>query len=322
MPSPGPAPPGRDGATRCRRRLLSETIRRVRVLRVFNNNVVLARDELGREAVLTGRGLGFQRRAGDVVDTSRIARRFIPVDNAASVGEVIAGIPLERLALIERTFRRAVRELGVSVPSSTVIAVVDHVNQAMERVGRGEVMDYPLRAEAAHLHPDELRLAEQMVRELNASQKLQLPAGEAVALALHLFTAVVGAPSTREAVRQSRLIGQVMSVLAAAYGPAFDPDAIDAARFATHLRYFLTRTRTGAQVVDSTADVIGAALRDARPHAYQVALRGPGAPRTKAGHNGLRGRDRLPDHARRPFRTVPRPRASGLQRRMTDESER
>ena len=63
----------------------------MRVLRVFNNNVVLARDELGREAVLTGRGLGFQRRAGDAVDTSRIARRFIPVDNAASVGEVIAG---------------------------------------------------------------------------------------------------------------------------------------------------------------------------------------------------------------------------------------
>ena len=73
--------------------------------------------------------------------------------------------------------------------------------------------------------------------------------------------------------RQSRLIGQVISDLSTAYGPAFDPDAIDAARFATHLRYFLTRTRTGAQVVDSTADVIGAALRDARPHAYQVALR-------------------------------------------------
>ena len=38
------------------------------ILRVFNNNVVLARDELGREAILTGRGLGFQRRRGDTVD--------------------------------------------------------------------------------------------------------------------------------------------------------------------------------------------------------------------------------------------------------------
>ena len=32
------------------------------ILRVFNNNVVLARDDTGREIVLTGRGLGFQAR--------------------------------------------------------------------------------------------------------------------------------------------------------------------------------------------------------------------------------------------------------------------
>jgi len=31
----------------------------VEILRVLNNNVVLARDEIGREAILTGRGLGF-----------------------------------------------------------------------------------------------------------------------------------------------------------------------------------------------------------------------------------------------------------------------
>ncbi|WP_299050949.1 CAT RNA binding domain-containing protein, partial [uncultured Actinomyces sp.] len=159
------------------------------ILRVLNNNVVLARDEIGREAILTGRGLGFGRRPGQDVDASLVARRYVPADNAESVAEVIAGIPLERLALIERVFRRAARELGTGVPSSTIVAVVDHVNQAMERVRQGLVMDYPLRAEAAHLHPQELALAEAMVAELNAAQDVQLPAGEAVALALHLFTA-------------------------------------------------------------------------------------------------------------------------------------
>ncbi|SPF67112.1 CAT RNA binding domain [Propionibacterium ruminifibrarum] len=38
------------------------------VLRVFNNNVVLARDELGREVVVTGRGVGFKKKSGDPVD--------------------------------------------------------------------------------------------------------------------------------------------------------------------------------------------------------------------------------------------------------------
>lgn len=240
---------------------------------MLNNNVVLARDEIGREAILTGRGLGFQRKRGQDVDTSLISRRYIPADNARSVAEVIAGIPLERLALAERVFRKAARELGADAPSSTIIAVVDHVNQAMERVRQGLTMDYPLRAEVAHLHPEELRLAETMVAELNAAQEIQLPGGEAVALALHLFTAAIGAPSAQAAGEQSRLIGQVMELLEKTYGEAFDPDSVNAARFAVHLRYFLVRARTAAQIEDGTASLVAQALRSSAPDSYRVALR-------------------------------------------------
>ena len=240
---------------------------------MLNNNVVLARDEIGREAILTGRGLGFQRKRGQDVDPSLISRRYIPADNAQSVAEVIAGIPLERLALAERVFRKAARELGADVPSSTIIAVVDHVNQAMERVRQGLTMDYPLRAEVAHLHPEELRLAEAMVAELNAAQEIQLPGGEAVALALHLFTAAIGAPSAQAAGEQSRLIGQVMGLLEKTYGEAFDPDSVNAARFAVHLRYFLVRARTTVQIEDGTSSLVAEALRISDPDAYRVARR-------------------------------------------------
>lgn len=240
---------------------------------MLNNNVVLARDEIGREAILTGRGLGFQRKRGQDVDVSLISRRYIPADNAQSVAEVIAGIPLERLTLIERVFRKAARGLNTDVPSSTLIAVVDHINQAMERVRQGLIMDYPLRAEVAHLHPEELRLAEAMVAELNAAQEIQLPGGEAVALALHLFTAAIGAPSAQAASEQSRLIGQVMGLLEKSFGEAFDVDSVNAARFAVHLRYFLVRARTAVQIEDGTSSLVAEALRASDPDAYRVARR-------------------------------------------------
>ena len=240
---------------------------------MLNNNVVLARDEIGREAILTGRGLGFQRKRGQDVDASLISRRYIPADNAQSVAEVIAGIPLERLALIERVFRKAARGLNTDVPSSTLIAVVDHINQAMERVRQGLAMDYPLRAEVAHLHPEELRLAEAMVEEINAAQEVQLPRGEAVALALHLFTAAIGAPSAQAASEQSRLIGQVMGLLEKSFGEAFDADSVNAARFAVHLRYFLVRARTAVQIEDGTSSLVAEALRVSDPDAYRVARR-------------------------------------------------
>jgi transcriptional antiterminator, BglG family len=245
----------------------------VEILRVLNNNVVLARDEIGREAILTGRGLGFQRKRGQDVDASLISRRYILADNAQSVAEVIAGIPLERLALIERVFRKAARGLNTDVPSSTLIAVVDHINQAMERVRQGLAMDYPLRAEVAHLHPEELQLAEAMVEEINAAQEVQLPGGEAVALALHLFTAAIGAPSAQAASEQSRLIGQVMGLLEKSFGEAFDADSVNAARFAVHLRYFLVRARTAVQIEDGTSSLVAEALRISDPDAYRVARR-------------------------------------------------
>lgn len=54
------------------------------VLRVFNNNVVLARDAEGREVVLTGRGLGFQAKPGDPVDDDRVVRVFVPDDGRSA----------------------------------------------------------------------------------------------------------------------------------------------------------------------------------------------------------------------------------------------
>ena len=240
---------------------------------MLNNNVVLARDEIGRETILTGRGLGFQRKRGQDVDASLISRRYILADNAQSVAEVIAGIPLERLALIERVFRKAARGLNTDVPSSTLIAVVDHINQAMERVRQGLAMDYPLRAEVAHLHPEELQLAEAMVEEINAAQEVQLPGGEAVALALHLFTAAIGAPSAQAASEQSRLIGQVMGLLEKSFGEAFDADSVNAARFAVHLRYFLVRARTAVQIEDGTSSLVAEALCVSDTDAYRVARR-------------------------------------------------
>ncbi|MBE6476498.1 MAG: PRD domain-containing protein [Propionibacteriaceae bacterium] len=243
------------------------------VLRVFNNNVVLARDELGREVVVTGRGVGFKKKSGDPVDPARVARRFVPARNALSVGEVIADIPIERISLIEQVFAHATRELGAPVPSSTIIAVVDHVNQAMERVSQGLTMDYPLRAEVAHLHPEELRLAERMIDELNASQEVQLPKGEAIALALHLFDAVISSSSAEQSWAQSRLVAQTFEVLEGAYGPDFDADSIDAARFAAHLRYFFIRARGGRQVQDGTTKAIAEIVRRDRPRTHRVAQR-------------------------------------------------
>lgn len=50
----------------------------MRVLRVFNNNVVLATSGEGGEVVVTGRGIGFQVKSGDPVAQDKVAKVFYP----------------------------------------------------------------------------------------------------------------------------------------------------------------------------------------------------------------------------------------------------
>ncbi len=41
---------------------------RYEVIGTLNNNGVVAKDELNKEVILLGKGIGFKRKAGDVID--------------------------------------------------------------------------------------------------------------------------------------------------------------------------------------------------------------------------------------------------------------
>ena len=49
--------------------------------RVYNNNVVLVKDEQSqKELILTGCGIGFQKKIGQIADESKIEKKFIAED--------------------------------------------------------------------------------------------------------------------------------------------------------------------------------------------------------------------------------------------------
>lgn len=46
--------------------------------RIINNNVISASNKQGLEVILTGKGIGFQKKVGDTVDDKKIERVFVP----------------------------------------------------------------------------------------------------------------------------------------------------------------------------------------------------------------------------------------------------
>lgn len=244
-----------------------------RILRIFNNNVLLARDCLGREVVLTGRGLGFQATPGQRVDESKVARTFVPEDgrNADNVAAMLASIAPEYLQITDELLAPVWVERGQEPSSATVLAVADHISFAVKRVRQGIEVDYPLRTEIAHLYPRELAWGERIVATLNQRLDLQLPPEEAVPLALHLVNAAFNTGNLSQTYQMTGVFSQIFDIIEQTYAQKLDRDSVNVARFITHLRYFFARVHAETQL-DQELGSFTSAIRLSYPDAYRCAI--------------------------------------------------
>lgn len=244
------------------------------VVRVFNNNVVLARRDAGEEVVLTGRGLGFQCVVGQQVDESKVVRVFVSEDgrDADNFGALVAAVPPEHLLLADEALELARTEMGIVLGSTTVVGLADHLSFAIKRQQQRLDIQYPMRGEVAHLYPKEFEVAQGIVAFVNARIASPLPQEEAVPIALHLVNAGFASGDLSFTYQMTDVFEQLFKVLEQTHGRPLDRDSVNAARFITHLRYFFVRARTGRQLSEG-ATPLSLAIRDAYPAAFAAALK-------------------------------------------------
>ncbi|WP_246179996.1 PRD domain-containing protein [Kocuria coralli] len=246
----------------------------VEILRVFNNNVVLARPAQGDEVVLTGRGLGFQARPGQAVDESKVVRVFAPVDgrDVDHLGQLVAAVPPEHVKLAVVALESAgLSEVADSSPS-LVVTLSDHLSFAIKRVRENIRLDYPLETEVGHLFPTELKQAQQVLAAVNEASDVRLPDSEAVAIALHLVNVGFTTGDLSYTYKLTGILQQLLEVVGQTYGRNLDNSFISVARFITHLRYLFVRIQSGKQLAGE-ASAVGEAIRTSQPEAYRCAER-------------------------------------------------
>jgi beta-glucoside operon transcriptional antiterminator len=243
------------------------------IARVFNNNLVLALDGMGREVILTGRGLGFQARPGQVVDATRVARIFVPADgrDPDHLAQLLAGIPPEHIQLVgDALVQVGLDKVGRN--PSLVIALADHVSFALRRLAIGMQLDYPLQAEVQHLYAEEYEQAKALLAAINVRAERELPADEAVGLALHLVNAGFATGDLSYTYKMTGVIQQMVAVIGQRFGLDVDSSSVSIGRFITHLRYLFVRIHQHRQLEEGQT-VIGTAIRTAYPEAADCARR-------------------------------------------------
>lgn len=245
----------------------------MQVVRVLNNNAVLAARGDGARVVLMGKGIGWGRRLGDEVDPTAVQHTFVP-DTSHPIGQLaslVGDLPIEVAQTAARIVGAARRRTGLQPTQALLLAVADHLAVALQRAGHGSPA-YPLAWEVSQLFPDELAAGHDALQLIAEDHGAVLPREEATAFALHFVNAQAAGPGMAHTVAMTRRITQVLSVVAAALDVELDHQSMSVARFVTHLRYLFVRLARGDQVTETPSSLC-ASIRAAHPLSWRVAER-------------------------------------------------
>jgi len=243
-----------------------------RITKVLNSSVVLATDDAGRESILLGRGIGYGRRSGEVIDEEVVDRVFLPVDDPDSraLVDLLGSIPAAYVLLARDVIASAQTELKVELHPHLLLALTDHLHFAAQRHEQGMRVVNRLSWEMRTYYPDEYRVGTEALRTINERLGIDLPEDEATNIAFHLVNARNDPRSAFDALRAATLIAELAAIVSYRSGLTVSPSDLDQRRFVVHLQFFADRLFTG-RLLDSDGGFLYDQIRTRYPQAMDTA---------------------------------------------------
>lgn len=223
----------------------------MRIKKVINNNILCVIDEKGSELIVTGRGIGFQRHRGELVDpmTIECTYRMEEKDEQRKLRELVEKIPLEHLQLTEELITHIRQQIPQKMNESLLITLSDHISFAIRRKADGIEFSNPLKGAIMCYYPTEYHLGQYCLSEIKKHLGIELHEDEAAFIALHIVNAELNT-NMSEMYDITKLIERTISVVEYFYQKKFDRESLDFSRFVVHLRYFAQRLFQGKLMED------------------------------------------------------------------------
>ena len=99
----------------------------MKVLRIFNNNIVATRTDENKDIICQGSGIGFKKKVGDEIDESKIERKYYILDeHREKFNKLFESTPIEYFQISEMILARAKKDLG-KMSNTIILALTDHI---------------------------------------------------------------------------------------------------------------------------------------------------------------------------------------------------
>lgn len=214
--------------------------------RVINNNVVMILDSTGVERVIMGKGIGYQKKPGDILDEEHVEKTFVlsAERDSSHFLEIARKVPYEYMKVSADIAAYAEISLNKKLNESIHYLLMDHLSFAIERVGQGIVIPNTMLWEIKHYYSHEFRIGQEALDIIRRHIGVTLPEEEAGFIALHILNSEMDL-NRHTSKEMMKMIRNVFSIIRYHFQMVIDEESLDYERFVTHLKFFIQRAMQG-----------------------------------------------------------------------------
>lgn len=216
----------------------------LRISKILNNNAVIIIDDQCKEKVIVGTGVGFQKKPGEEVDSSKIRKIYsLSTDDLNSkFQEILSALPIERLDILEKIIEEIKLSLGKKISDSIYVSLLDHINFSLINYEKGIQVSNALLFDIMRFYPEEYKIGKKALKIIEDCTGISLSNDEAGFIALHIVNAETeNAVSTKEIYKATKIIEEILGIVKNYFDVEIDEDSLTYFRFVNHLRYFSLR---------------------------------------------------------------------------------
>ncbi|WP_088825344.1 MULTISPECIES: BglG family transcription antiterminator LicT [Listeria] len=240
------------------------------IIKILNNNVVVAEDGEAKEIVVMGRGLAFQKKVGDEVDETKIEKTFVMESHELSekLSELLSEISAKHLRVADDIVQYAKEKLGAELSANIYLTLTDHINFALSRYKQGINLKNALLWEIKRFYQPEYQVGLKALGIIQEEFGYLLDEDEAGFIALHIVNARQDGQQMTTTVTMTQIVQDILNIVTYHYGMVLDETSLNYTRFVTHLQYFAQRMLLD-EVVDSGDDFLFEQVQIKYPGAFK-----------------------------------------------------
>lgn len=212
----------------------------MKINKIINNNVISVTQN-NQERVVMGKGIGFRKQEGDIVEESKIEKIFEL--NNQEISErfktLLIEVPIEVVQAVEKIIEVAKNEYNKDLSDTIYVALTDHINFAIERQREGMAIKNGLLWEIKKFYPTEYEIGLRALDWIDEIVGVKLLTDEAGFIAIHLLNAEHN--NFADFNQVTEMVQNVLSLVKYHFRLDFDEESLTYFRFMTHLKFLAQR---------------------------------------------------------------------------------